>query len=157
MHLKISFAKKVTFHHLLSFYVFFLGIMEIPFISYISCWLLAGVARNGKWCVNNSPPRLYIYAFLCTSLCYFRNIYICLYACTVEQGALKKGVSLWTSQQTVTVPSSYDRWMPLKKSRWCGKRFLSWSHQIPSLDWVLTHLPLVPHICVSELGHHWFR
>ena len=22
---------------------------------------------------------------------------------------------------------------------------------------VLTHRPLVPHICVSELGHHWFR
>ena len=21
----------------------------------------------------------------------------------------------------------------------------------------LTHLPLVPHICISELGHHWFR
>ena len=24
-------------------------------------------------------------------------------------------------------------------------------------DHVLTHLPLVPHICVSELGQHWFR
>ena len=22
---------------------------------------------------------------------------------------------------------------------------------------LLTHLPLVPHICVSELGQHWFR
>ena len=22
---------------------------------------------------------------------------------------------------------------------------------------LLTHLPLVPHICVGELGHHWFR
>ena len=21
----------------------------------------------------------------------------------------------------------------------------------------LTHLPLVPHICVNDLGHHWFR
>ena len=21
----------------------------------------------------------------------------------------------------------------------------------------LTHLPLVPHICVDEIGHHWFK
>ena len=21
----------------------------------------------------------------------------------------------------------------------------------------LIHLPLMPHICISELGHHWFR
>ena len=37
--------------------------------------------------------------------------------------------------------------------------------KIPSSKWrpfclgfnLLTHLPLVPHICVSELGHNWFR
>ena len=22
---------------------------------------------------------------------------------------------------------------------------------------LITHLPLVPHVCVSELGQHWFR
>ena len=27
----------------------------------------------------------------------------------------------------------------------------------PYGDKCLTHLPLVPHICVNELGHHWFR
>ena len=24
-------------------------------------------------------------------------------------------------------------------------------------QWILTHLPLVPHICVSESDQHWFR
>ena len=28
-------------------------------------------------------------------------------------------------------------------------------HEFP--DQSLTHLPLVPHICASELGQHWFR
>ena len=29
--------------------------------------------------------------------------------------------------------------------------------QILKISWTLTHLPLVPHICVSESGEHWFR
>ena len=31
--------------------------------------------------------------------------------------------------------------------------FKTWKPELTSL----THLPVVPHICVSELGHHWFR
>ena len=31
------------------------------------------------------------------------------------------------------------------------------SHPFSSFNDGLTHLPLVPHICVSEMGHHWFR
>ena len=27
----------------------------------------------------------------------------------------------------------------------------------PHSENILTHLPIVPHICVSELGQHWFR
>ena len=27
---------------------------------------------------------------------------------------------------------------------------------VNGINFILTHLPLVPHICVSELGRHWF-
>ena len=30
-------------------------------------------------------------------------------------------------------------------------------HGDESITWILTHLPLVPHIYVGELSHHWFR
>ena len=33
--------------------------------------------------------------------------------------------------------------------------FLLW--WIPMICFKLSHLPLMPHICVSEIGHHWFR
>ena len=36
---------------------------------------------------------------------------------------------------------------------------LQHAHDISSTtcSWCLPHLPLVPHICVSDLGQHWFR
>ena len=34
---------------------------------------------------------------------------------------------------------------------------LTGSSMASGLKWTLTYLPLVPHICVSELGQHWFR
>ena len=46
------------------------------------------------------------------------------------------------------------------KTVWCKKGYLKMS----SVKWCslnsmpsVTHLTLVPHICVSELGEHWFR
>ena len=31
------------------------------------------------------------------------------------------------------------------------------SFKMPMYQWIKTHLPLVPHICVNESGQHWFR
>ena len=47
--------------------------------------------------------------------------------------------------------------------KWCQPFWFSVNDNISiniSVRWrqfVLTHFPLVPHICVSELGQHWFR
>ena len=44
-------------------------------------------------------------------------------------------------------------WFPRRQSnKWNG---LAVKHK--KTNSVLTHLPLVPHICVNELGHHWSR
>ena len=32
----------------------------------------------------------------------------------------------------------------------------SWFYQCHTII-ILTHIPLVPHLCISELGQHWFR
>ena len=34
---------------------------------------------------------------------------------------------------------------------------LPWGAQITLGKCILTHLPLVPHICISKSGQHWFR
>ena len=44
-------------------------------------------------------------------------------------------------------PNNYSNWSPRSRETW-------WN--LVSF-WVLTHLPLVPHICVSELGCHWYH
>ena len=49
-----------------------------------------------------------------------------------------------------------DKHMAIMRSR-CVINCLQWQKIIRECICVLTHLPLVPHICVSELGHHWFR
>ena len=38
-----------------------------------------------------------------------------------------------------------------KKNQWFSNLLIYLQHTC------LTHLPLVPHICINKLGHHWFR
>ena len=51
-------------------------------------------------------------------------------------------------------------WMPMSLKKFPNGYFLSL--QCGNIEWcplhaVLNHIPLAPHLCISELGQHWFR
>ena len=77
----------------------------------------------------------------------------------------------WKSQHCVTWWSIWQwqaTWHMYTQSQYIHLKSLSkpvsdWKIEIKDANiihiivWPLTHLPLVPHICFSESGQHWFR
>ena len=60
----------------------------------------------------------------------------------------------------INLPPTHRTHQQLDWQEWILKAKYNWVLELdfwPSPLNILTHLPLVPHICVSESGQHWFR
>ena len=83
-----------------------------------------------------------------------------------------RGIDTFRDQnEMVAILQTFSNAFPWVKSlifwfRFCLSLFRdsTWEYNNISSDfnsvlvrWLLTHLPLVPHMCLNDLGQHWFR
>ena len=67
--------------------------------------------------------------------------------------------ALVLKQQVISICSAHKIFIVLDQFQaemLMGKTLENWIIHY-TVVWELTHLPLVPHICISESGQHWFR
>ena len=71
---------------------------------------------------------------------------------SLNQDAIVLGI-IWITDYR----SRYGGYFPTESAAKLPVLFQTISQENDFIMILLTHLPLVPHICVGELGQHWFR
>ena len=138
--------KAVKLNHFLSHW----KTIEKPLWSPISLLLV-------KWLWNSLPQSFHLGR---TCMTYWETVYLmifvpsCFLLYRVEFNPLCVIFKYMPMKYMKCTWLCCDCWCSLSSLTHCGLRSMIMCQWVGS---PLTHLPLVPHICISELGQNWFR